>query len=58
MSTERKPYVVGIGGGTCSGKSTLTGYLSERFAADNPVIFNMDKYFIKPFQTTIAPITG
>lgn len=58
MSNERKPYVVGIGGGTCSGKSTLTGYLRERFADETPVIFNMDAYFIKPFQTTIAPITG
>ena len=58
MSNEKKPYVVGIGGGTCSGKSTLTGYLKERFAEVNPVIFNMDAYFIKPFKTTIAPITG
>jgi len=58
MSNEQRPYVVAIGGGTCSGKSTLTGYLKERFASDSPVIFNMDAYFIKPFQTTIAPITG
>ena len=58
MSNEKKPYVVGIGGGTCSGKSTLTDLLCERFAAENPVIFHMDAYFIKPFQTTIAPITG
>ena len=54
----KKPYVIGIGGGTCSGKSTLTGKLSERFADKKLKIFNMDSYFIRPASTTIAPITG
>lgn len=58
MQAQSKPYVVGIGGGTCSGKSTLTAHLKERFSDAAPVIFNMDAYFIKPFKTTIAPITG
>lgn len=58
MSAAKKPYVVCIGGGTCSGKSTLATYLEERFADCKTVIFHMDSYFIKPFNTVIAPITG
>ncbi len=56
MSAKR-PYLVGIGGGTCSGKSTLTQQLKDRFFDIQTVCIHMDAYYIKPFQTTIAPIT-
>jgi len=58
MSVQTKPYVVGIGGGTCSGKSTLANALEEHFADIPTVTIHMDAYYIRPFQTTIAPITG
>jgi len=61
-------FVIGIAGGTCSGKSTLTEAL-EKYYGERAVIMNMDKYFkglhcnnlkVTPTaqSTTIAPITG
>lgn len=50
-------YVIGIAGGTCSGKSTLCDKLSQYYG-DDCRAFHMDAYFRKPFITTTAPITG
>ncbi len=50
-------FVIGIAGGTCSGKSTLSGKLAEYFGERCRVI-HMDAYFRRPSITTIAPITG
>ncbi len=52
------PYIVGVGGGTCSGKSTLTNKLQERLSDKKTVFIHTDKYYIRPPKTTIAPITG
>ena len=55
----KKPFVIGIAGGTCSGKSTLAGRLNEAFSGKYKVnLMNMDRYFKRPGITTIAPITG
>lgn len=55
---DKKPFVVGVAGGTCSGKSTLTDRLEQIFSAECRVaVFHMDQYFRKPSPTTIAPIT-
>lgn len=50
-------FVIGIAGGTCSGKSTLAGKLAEYYG-DRCRVINMDAYFRRPSITTIAPITG
>jgi uridine kinase len=52
-------YVIGIAGGTCSGKTTLSGALEERFAREGYKTFclHMDKFFKNPTPNTIAPIT-
>jgi len=50
-------FVIGIAGGTCSGKSTLAGKLAEYYG-DRCRVIHMDAYFRKPSITTIAPITG
>jgi len=52
-------YTIGIAGGSCSGKTTLTAALVERFTADNIKVaeVHMDKFFKNPTPTTIAPIT-
>lgn len=55
---SKKPYFIGIAGGTCSGKSTVSGIISEKLAGKNVRIVNMDSYFKRPLPTTIAPITG
>lgn len=39
------PIAVGISGGSCSGKSTLTGKLFERLGPDKSVILPQDDYF-------------
>lgn len=49
--------IIGIAGGTCSGKSTLSEKLGVIYGDDCRVI-HMDSYFRKPFIHTIAPITG
>ncbi|MGM9626404.1 MAG: uridine kinase [Eubacteriales bacterium] len=53
-----KPFTVGIGGGTCSGKSTLADLMQNAFSGIAPVVIHMDAYYIRPFINTIAPITG
>lgn len=51
-------YVVGIAGGTCSGKSTITQRLAEILGAEKSVtVINMDRYFMRPGITTVAPVT-
>lgn len=56
---SKKPYVVAIAGGTCSGKSTLCQRLEDALANGLRVqSVHMDAYFKKPGITTIAPITG
>lgn len=51
------PYVVGITGGTCSGKSTATDRLAERLGDLKTEVIHMDSYFHRPSPETIAPIT-
>ncbi len=56
MKNER--YVVGIAGGTCSGKSTLTKALTDRLSDLNPTVFTLDRYIKHENPTmTVAPIT-
>lgn len=50
-------YIVGITGGTCSGKSTLSEKLCEKLSDRRVKLFNMDNYFKEVTPTTIAPIT-
>lgn len=41
----KKPYLVGIAGGTASGKSTFSRYLEEQLSGLRLKIFHMDRYF-------------
>ena len=54
-----KKYIVGISGGSCSGKSTmatmLANSLGERFKIK---LFHLDDYYQWDKMKTIAPITG
>src|SRR5438445_93341 len=38
-------YVVGLSGGSASGKSTLAAALAQRLEAFQPVVLNQDRYF-------------
>ena len=53
-------YTIGIAGGTCSGKTTLTAALEKRFADEGvrTVSVHLDRFFKNPAPTTVAPFTG
>ena len=44
----KQAYVVGIGGESASGKSTLTNLLEEKLSNYKVKVFHMDKYFRNP----------
>jgi len=55
---SKKPYIVGISGGTCSGKSTLSDKLEKILGEKYKVsAFHMDNYYKWSEMRTIAPIT-
>ena len=55
---SKKPFIVAIAGGTCSGKSTLTKNIGDSLGEKFKVkTINMDSYFKKEPPTTIAPIS-
>lgn len=53
-------YTIGIAGGTCSGKTTLTGLLTEKLAGLSVRVLHMDSYFKdkNSIPTVIAPVKG
>jgi len=54
----KKPYIVGISGGTCSGKSTITDMLGDILSKKYKVsVLRMDDYYQWGAMKTIAPIT-
>ena len=56
----KKPVIVGISGGTASGKSTLAGWLESQLAGLTVRVFHMDSYF-KPDSVrpkAAAHVTG
>jgi len=54
----KKPYIIGISGGTCSGKSTLSDSLKKILDKKYMVsVLNMDNYYQWSAMKTIAPIT-
>lgn len=40
----KRPLIIGIAGGTCSGKTTITKKIAERFAGSVSVIYH-DNYY-------------
>ncbi len=56
----KRPYVVGISGGTASGKSTLARWLEGELGDLRVKVFHMDEYF-KPDSVrpkAASPVTG
>ena len=41
----KRPYLIGIGGGTASGKSTFSAYLEKQLQTYRIMVFHMDSYF-------------
>ena len=55
----KKPYTIGIAGGSASGKSTLCKRLEDALAGRKLIVFHMDHYFKPASQRPFvaAPIT-
>ena len=59
MSLEcAKPLVIGIAGGTASGKTTLALRLAQSLEALRVEVFSMDRYFRPVKPKMVAPYTG
>ena len=54
------PYIVGIAGGSASGKSTFCTALEQALYDVRLRVFHMDHYFKPPLErpVAIAPVTG
>lgn len=59
---NKKTFVLGISGGSASGKSTLSKLIYDRLTANNKncqcEIINSDKYYKKHLPQMISPLTG
>ena len=56
---SRKPFVIGISGGTCSGKSTLAQTIEESLAGKHRIVtLHLDSYYNWSAMTTTSPLTG
>ena len=51
-------YVIGITGGSCSGKSTIALKIKDALATKNVSIVHMDRYYKKQPPNVTAPFTG
>jgi len=57
--TDRpSPFIVGIAGGTASGKSTISLKIEEALADRTVLLMHMDAYFLRVKPRMRAPITG
>ena len=52
-----KPVVIGIAGGSASGKTTLAERLEQALAGVRVLVIHMDHYFFKERPHMVAPIT-
>ena len=46
-TTAKKPFVIGVAGGTCSGKTTFTERLEEVVGADHLAVIKQDAYYVR-----------
>ncbi len=60
LTAMKKAFVIGVAGGSASGKSTFAQNLQETLCGLQTLTFNMDTYFKPPEERQIvkAPITG
>lgn len=57
MKQAKKPFVIGICGGSGSGKTTILKRLAEDFEDSKPALFTMDNYYI-PMESQIKDHNG
>jgi len=54
MHSVKRPFLIGLAGGTCSGKSTLARALRDTLGANRCTIFPVDSYYIVPNPSLIT----
>ena len=57
-TTEKHPLLIGLAGGSASGKSTWAERLREALENWRVEVVPGDRYFLRPLQKSIAPVTG
>ncbi|NMA96431.1 MAG: hypothetical protein GX974_10360 [Clostridiales bacterium] len=53
-----KPIIVGISGGSASGKTTFCNLLADELNEYKVEVLTTDKYFKKPLPKMVSPLTG
>jgi len=54
----KTPFVVGIGGGSCGGKTTFTRNIEETLTDLSLEVMHCDKYYRNPSIQRVSPYTG
>lgn len=54
----KRPFVVGIGGGTASGKSTLCKILTEKLPGVRTITVHSDNFYLENLPKIISPKSG
>jgi uridine kinase len=58
VTSPHKPLLIGIAGGSASGKTTIAGKLAQALGGLHVQTLHMDSYFLAVKPRTEAPITG
>jgi uridine kinase len=58
VNVEKKALVIGIAGGSASGKSTICGYIHKELEGLKVETLHIDAYYKENMPKIIAPITG
>jgi uridine kinase len=48
VSKSKRPYFIGIAGGSCAGKTTVSAELAKRFGVERTVRISIDSYYLGP----------
>ncbi len=55
--SEQRPFLIGVAGGTCSGKTTVSERLAELAGEDNLALIKLDSYYVErthqPFEERV-----
>ena len=53
VSAQFTPFVIGVAGGTCSGKTTIAERLSELAGAESVALIKLDSYYVASTAATL-----
>lgn len=53
VPTPRRPFLIGVAGGTCSGKTTVSERLAELSGEDHLALIKLDSYYLRRSHETL-----